>query len=232
MRWALVPAKLGADAKRRLAPGLDVVHRRELARAMLVDVLDALMRATSLDGVAVVGRGAALADLAGEMGAVAIAERRAHSLNEAVAEGVRACAARGATSLLVAMADLPLLRARDIEAVLAAGRDDGVVAAVSRDGTGTNLMLLHPPRAIPTSFGPGSLALHRAAAERAGIPFRVRRLAGPALDVDTPEDLRILRASRSIGRETRIAIGRFGSTSSAPSACRSSRGRPSRPSSR
>jgi 2-phospho-L-lactate guanylyltransferase len=231
MRWALVPAKLGADAKRRLAPGLGVVERRVLARAMLVDVLDALLRAPSIDGVAVVGRGAALAELAGSMGVTAIPERRARSLNEAVSEGVRACSARGATTVLVAMADLPLLRARDVEAMLATGRKDGVVAAVSRDGTGTNLLLLRPPLAIPTAFGPGSLALHRAEALRAGVPFRVRRLAGPALDVDTPGDLGVLLASRTLGGESRRAIESF-ATSSTPSASRSSRGRPSRPSSR
>ncbi len=232
MRWALVPAKLGAEAKRRLAPGLDVAQRRALARAMLADVLDALRRAPSIDGIAVVGRGAILAALAREMGVDAIPERAAGSLNEAVAEGVRACLARGATSVLVAMADLPLLRARDVEAMLATGRRDGVVAAVSRDGTGTNLLLLRPPRGIATAFGPGSLALHRAAAERAGFPFRVRRLAGPALDVDTPEDLAILRRSRALAGESRRALRGMVATSSAPSASRSSRGRPFRPSSR
>lgn len=213
MRWALVPAKLGAEAKRRLAPGLDVLQRRALARAMLADVLRALRRAPSLDGVAVVGRGAALADLAREMGAEAIAERTAHSLNEAVAEGVRACVARGATSLLVAMADLPLLRAADVERMFESAPGEGVVAAASRDGTGTNLLLLTPPRAIATSFGPGSLALHRAAAELAGLPFRVRRFAGPALDVDTPEDLAILRSSRSLAGESRRTIAEIPPTS-------------------
>jgi len=232
MRWALVPAKLGAEAKRRLAPGLDVAHRRSLARAMLADVLRALRRAPSLDGVALVGRGAAIAAMAEEMGVTAIAERGAGSLNEAVAEGVRACVARGATTLLVAMADLPLLRASDVEAMLAGGTGEGVVAAASRDGTGTNLLLLRPPRAIPTSFGPGSLELHREAARRAGLPFLVRRLAGPALDVDTPGDLEILRASPRLAGESRRAIASFEPTSSDPSASRSSRGRPSRPSSR
>ncbi|MFM8410606.1 MAG: 2-phospho-L-lactate guanylyltransferase [Alphaproteobacteria bacterium] len=232
MRWALVPAKLGADAKRRLAPGLDVAARRALARAMLVDVLDALLRAPSLDGVAVVGRGTALAELATAMGAVAFPERRARSLNGAVAEGLRACTARGATSVLVAMADLPLLRARDVESMLAGRSGDAVVAAVSRDGTGTNLLLLHPPRVISTAFGPGSLELHRAAASRAGVPFVVRSLAGPALDVDTPSDLAALRASRTLRGETRRAIEAVAATSSAPSASRNSRGRPSPPSSR
>ncbi|MEY4950836.1 MAG: 2-phospho-L-lactate guanylyltransferase [Pseudomonadota bacterium] len=230
MLWALVPAKLGAEAKRRLAPGLDVGRRRVLARAMLVDVLAALRASPSIDGVAVVGRGAPLDALAAELGVTAVAERTASSLNEAVAEGLEACVARGAVAVLVAMADLPLLRVDDVERMVAASRDTEVAVAVSRDGTGTNLMLLRPPGAIATAFGTGSLALHRAAAQAAGRSFAAHDVPGAALDVDTPEDLALLRASAVLAGASRDALGGFAPTSSVPSASHSSRGRPSRPS--
>ena len=178
MLWALVPAKLGAEAKRRLAPGLDVRRRRVLARAMLVDVLAALRASPSIDGVAVVGRGAPLDALAAELGVTAVAERTASSLNEAVAEGLEACVARGAVAVLVAMADLPLLRVDDVERMVAVSRDTEVAVAVSRDGTGTNLMLLRPPGAIATAFGTGAWPC---TAPRRGPP------AGPSRRTTFPE---------------------------------------------
>src|SRR5262249_9551226 len=55
MIWAIVPAKPGADAKRRLAPVLAPAERERLAQAMLRDVLTALRGARCLAGVAVIG---------------------------------------------------------------------------------------------------------------------------------------------------------------------------------
>ena len=49
--WAVVPVKLFARTKRRLAPHLASHEREALARAMLADVLSALARTHSLAGV-------------------------------------------------------------------------------------------------------------------------------------------------------------------------------------
>ena len=90
-------------------------------------------------------------------------------------------------------ADLPLARPEDVAAIMAAAPPaPSAVLVPSHDGTGTNAMLLRPPRAIAPRLGPGSLARHLALAARRGVA--VQRLERPrlALDIDTPRDLAAL----------------------------------------
>ena len=56
-------------------------------------------------------------------------------------------------------------------------RAPGVTIVPDRHGTGTNALLLAPPDAIDPSFGPGSFARHRLAAEAAGADVRRRAAA-------------------------------------------------------
>jgi 2-phospho-L-lactate guanylyltransferase len=199
---------------------------------MLRDVLTALRGARSLAGVALVGRGRGIADLAAELDVIAVSERDAQNLNEAVAEGIAACTARGATAVLIAMGDLPLLGAEDVDRLAAALPDRGVAVAPSFDGTGTNLLLARPPSAIPTAFGRASLAAHRRLAARAGIRLAAHDQPGASLDVDTPVDLARLIASECARGATRAFLLSLEPTSSAPAASRSTSGRPSLPWSR
>ena len=63
-----------------------------------------------------------------------------------------------------------------------------------RHGTGTNGLLLTPPNAIAPSFGPDSRARHERLARDAGADCRIERPASLLLDIDTGEDLAVLRA--------------------------------------
>ena len=56
MIWAVVPAKLGNEAKVRLGPILPARDRTRLAQAMLGDVLRALAETDRFAGIAVVSR--------------------------------------------------------------------------------------------------------------------------------------------------------------------------------
>ena len=77
----------------------------------------------------------------------------------------------------------------------------------SRDGGGTNALLLSPPHAMQPEFGEGSFVRHVAQAVALGLRFRVLRLPGIAADIDEPRDLDVLAAARCaeryafIGRE-------------------------------
>ena len=74
--------------------------------------------------------------------------------------------------------------------------DDARVTIVpDRHGTGTNALVLTPPGAIAPSFGPGSRARHEAAAEAAGAEWRIAEPPSLTLDVDTADDLAVLRAA-------------------------------------
>lgn len=205
MLWALVPAKLGPAVKTRLGAVLSPDQRLALARAMLCDVLAALTSSPKLAGVAVVTRDDAVAALAEGIGVTVLRESQAGGLNEGVAQGIGALRARGASGVLVVMGDLPNLTAADVEQAVAALPERGVVLVPSRDGTGTNVLAARPADVLPaTSFGPGSLALHRAAT--ASLPTVLLPLRSAALDVDTVDDLELLVRGGSAGAATSRAL--------------------------
>lgn len=214
MLWALVPAKLGPAVKTRLGAVLSEEQRRALARAMLCDVLDALRAAPSLAGVAVVTRDESVAALATAADAVPLRETHAGGLNEGVAEGIAACRARGASGVVVVMADLPNLATGDVEQAVAALPARGVVLVPSRDGTGTNVLAARPANVLlPTAFGEDSLARHRAAS--ASLETVVLPLRGAALDVDTTGDLDELVRFGATGAATRRLLAELGAPASA-----------------
>ena len=195
--WAVVPVKRLGGALRRLAPTIERPLRRELQVAMLRDVLRACAGARGLEGLLVVTSDAQAAALARELaGAEVIPDHDPpRGMNGAVARGLGEVAARGAAAALVMTADLPLARPDDVEAILAAALPaPSAVLVPSHEGTGTNAMLLRPPRAVAPRLGPRSLARHLALAARRGVV--VRRLERPriALDIDTPRDLAALVA--------------------------------------
>ena len=205
MLWALVPAKLGPAVKSRLSAALSQEQRRALAQAMLCDVLAALTSAPALAGVAVVTRDPSVASLATGAGATPIEETHAGGLNDGVAQGIAACRARGASGIVIVMGDLPNLLPSDVERTVAALPERGVVLVPSRDGTGTNVLAARPADLVlPTRFGEGSLAHHRAAT--AALDTVLLPLRGAALDVDTTDDLELLVRDGAAGAATRHVL--------------------------
>ena len=103
--------------------------------------------------------------------------------------------------------DLPLLRAADVEAVLAAcPSEQGAVLVPSRDRTGTNALLRTPPDLFSSHFGPGSLAKHLAEARRFPAGARLLRVPRIELDVDDADDLEALEAAEGVGENTSSAL--------------------------
>jgi 2-phospho-L-lactate guanylyltransferase len=200
--WAVVPVKPLRGALRRLRPALDARVRRELQVAMLTDVLTACAGARRLEGVLVVTSDPDAAALAR-----AIARARVvpdhdppRGMNAAVSRGLAAVADEGAGAALVMTADLPLLHPDDIDALVAAApAGPSVTIAPSHEGTGTNAMLLRPPRALAPRLGPDSFARHSAQAARRGLALVRVDLARVALDIDTPRDVAALIATGASG---------------------------------
>lgn len=209
MLWALVPAKLGPAVKTRLGVSLTPEQRHALAQAMLADVLAALAAAPSLAGVAVVTRDEPVAALARRHGALAVDERPGGDLNDGVAQGIAACSARGASGVVIVMGDVPNVASAEIERVVEALPERGVVLVPSFDGTGTNVLAMRPLDLLPaTAFGPDSLARHRAAA--ADLDVVLCPLHGAALDVDTVADLDRLMRGGAAGAATRRVLATLG----------------------
>ena len=219
MKVAVVPAKDFGTAKQRLARALPADARSALARAMLEDVLAALAGA-GLDAILVVTPDADAAALAEQAGATVLRERGGEGHTAAVARGLEACRALGATVMLTVPGDLPCLTGDEVRAILAAcARAPAAVLVPSRSGLGTNAACLAPPDAVPLRFGEPSFAAHVAAARARGIEPVVLTLPGAGLDIDGPEDLEALlahgpathaaRAVRALGYGTTARVPRL-----------------------
>lgn len=117
------------------------------------------------------------------------------TLNRAVVQAQALAAEGGAEALLIVPADLPLIRADDLVAVLEAAATAQAVIAPDRAGNGTNALLIAPPVAIEPSFGEASFERHRALAEAADLNLAVVERLGLGLDLDTPADVALLLAT-------------------------------------
>jgi 2-phospho-L-lactate guanylyltransferase len=201
-----VPVKSLVDAKRRLGPALGPRERRELARAMLSDVLTAL-RAARLDGVWVVTRDPEVIGLAAAFGAephTSLGEAADSSHTGAVAFAQAEAVRRGARVFLTVPGDVPCLTGDEIRALAAGARGGAPAFVPSRSGFGTNGVALTPPDAMPLKFGEPSFQNHLTAARARGLEPRVMVLAGLALDVDAPEDLEALAVEGGTTESARL----------------------------
>jgi 2-phospho-L-lactate guanylyltransferase len=188
--WSVVlPLKGGPAAKSRLR-GLPAVE--ELAHALAMDCLDAVLACTAVHRVTVVTTDPVTAATARAAGAQVVAERLPGAgLVPAVLDGVRGSDPGRPAAVL--LGDLPALRPEDLAAALGAAA--GVLAAAGRppmavvpdaELEGSVLLAAARPGDLDPAFGSGSLREHeRRGAVRLEVDLpRLRR------DVDTPADLR------------------------------------------
>jgi 2-phospho-L-lactate guanylyltransferase len=202
-----VPVKDLVNAKQRLIPVLSPSERRALARAMLEDVLDAVVAALP-GSVLVVTTDPEVQAVARAVGVEALAEIANRGHTAAVAFAQREAVSRGAARFLTLPGDVPCVTPREIAALCAAlAEDPGVVFVPSRSGRGTNAALLAPPDAIPLTFGEPSFENHLKTARAAGLAPRVLELPGVGLDVDAPEDLPVLLERGPATRSGRLLRG-------------------------
>jgi 2-phospho-L-lactate guanylyltransferase len=187
-RWTLVlPVKGGPSAKSRLGA------RPEVAAAIALDCLDAVLGCRAVERVLVVTSHPPTRAAARALGAHVVPEaRRAAGLVPAIMAGVRVAALACAGPTAVLLADLPALRPEDLAAALAAVderlREDPaspMCAVPDAEGSGTVLLGARTPADLDPAFGPDSLAEHvRRGATRLDLELpRLRR------DVDTRADL-------------------------------------------
>jgi 2-phospho-L-lactate/phosphoenolpyruvate guanylyltransferase len=87
-----------------------------------------------------------------------------------------------------------LLATQEIRNLLEQSRQYEVVLAASRDGAGTNAILVRPPLAVPYLFGPDSLQRYLEAARQRHLSHTIYGSTGLAFDIDTIVDLRELEA--------------------------------------
>jgi 2-phospho-L-lactate guanylyltransferase len=188
---ALVPAKALDQAKGRLAAILGEAERRELALAMLEDVLRALQSAASIDDVVVVSPDADVRALATQLGASAIEEpANVRGINQALSFAPDSLEPKP-DALVVVLADVPEIQVDDVEDALSQLPERGLVICPSHD-KGTGLLAMRPAGLVPFRFGALSFSLHKREAAAQKLPIEVVRAESLARDIDSPDDLRAL----------------------------------------
>jgi len=188
---ALIPVKSLATAKSRLAPSLSRHQRETLVLDMLRHVLRVLQDSELFDHFSVVSSDERVLEQAHIRGARALCEEQ-HGHNPALHAAAQREMSDGVTALLTLSADLPLLSTHEVRCLVEQSKQYPVVLAPSRDGTGTNAILMCPPLAIPYVFGPNSLHHFIEAAQERHLSHTIYHSVGTALDIDTIEDLREL----------------------------------------
>jgi 2-phospho-L-lactate guanylyltransferase len=205
---AAVPVKDLVNAKQRLMRVLDGPERRELARAMLVDVLRALAAARRDRGW-VVAREPEVAAIARSLGAEAVSEDDTRGHTAAVATAQAEAVRAGATAFMTIPGDVPCVTAAEIRTLLGGlGAPPAAVFVPSHSGLGTNGVLLAPPAAMRLRFGEPSFDNHLAAARALRLEPKVVKLRGLALDVDDPTDLLAL-LTEGAGTESHALLTRW-----------------------
>lgn len=191
----LVPAKALDQAKGRLAALLTEDERRQLALAMLEDVVRALQATPSIDSIIVISPDAEVLSKTAELGATGLEEPASvRGINQAITYGMESAVADGADTLLIVLADVPAVTPADVESVLAELPDSRGIAISPSAAKGTSMLALRPADAIPFRFGQNSFPAHKREALAHGLTAKVVRIESVAHDIDEPEDLRELLA--------------------------------------
>jgi 2-phospho-L-lactate/phosphoenolpyruvate guanylyltransferase len=183
----VLPVKGGPLAKSRLGA------RPEVAAAIALDCLEAVLASDAVARVLVVTSDPSMRAAARTLGAHVVPEARPGAgLVPAIAAGVRVAALACAGPTAVLLADLPALLPADLDQALAAAsaqlfgeRAPRMVVVPDAEGSGTVLLAGRTPADLDPAFGPNSLTEHvRRGAVRLDLDLpRLRR------DVDTPADL-------------------------------------------
>jgi 2-phospho-L-lactate guanylyltransferase len=200
---AVLPVKRFDAAKQRLAAGIDNERRRELAEAMVADVLEAIGKARAIDRLIIVTGEPLAQELAAEAGAEVVPDPEDAGHVEAAQAGIARAEVEGAERVVLLAGDCPLLDPRELDRLLTGVPGNYVGIAPDRHGTGTNALLLSPPGAIVPAFGEGSRDRHVEAARHAGIPFGIEELPSIELDLDTPAD--VIALTRELERQPKRA---------------------------
>ena len=190
---ALIPVKGFRNAKQRLSPLLNAAEREQLAELMFRDVLRQVLAAQGLVETVVVTGNDYVYEIAATMGARCIREAAESGETAAVDFARLALKSDKHEAVLILPGDMPLVRAQDIEQVLAQ-IPEGTVAPFallvpSHDRMGTNALVLAPPDLINLRFGYDSFSYHMSQVSAQGLPLRFFENARIALDIDEPKDL-------------------------------------------
>jgi 2-phospho-L-lactate/phosphoenolpyruvate guanylyltransferase len=193
--FAIVPVKPLKDGKSRLAPILDCEERKGLNAFLMQHTFDLLAAFPGPSRSIVISADAAVAAEVEARGMSFVLDEDCE-LNAALAKATRAAGEKGAEAVIVLPVDLPLATSADLKRIASlAGPSRRCILVSDRHRSGTNLLYVSPPCADIYRFGPGSFALHAAAAAALGFQTVEIHDSALSLDIDEPADYERWRSS-------------------------------------
>jgi 2-phospho-L-lactate guanylyltransferase len=190
--WAIIPVKPLRRGKSRLSSVLSLEERTALNHYLLSNTLEILASVPEIEYTLVVSRDPEALTIARNYGARTVQEQGSPQLNIALTRATMVALSHSVQGVLIVPADLPLLTAGDIHAVVRLGINPPVVVITpDRHYQGTNALLISPPGLIQYEYGPGSYQKHCLQAEKAGARLEICERCSVALDIDFPEDLEL-----------------------------------------
>lgn len=200
---AVIPMKGLCSAKSRLSLASSDL-RQELALAMLLDTVEAVLACEVIDAVTVVSNDAVVRREVHAVGACVADDRGSGDVNVAVQRAMSDLCTR--QNRVIILGALPSLRPADLAEVLGRAEHAASMFVADACGTGTTMLTQAGSQHAIPRFGAGSARLHRMAG---ALP--VTAAASVRRDVDTDDDLADA-VLLGVGRRTSQTIkGRLGS---------------------
>jgi len=192
---AIVPVNDPLRGKQRLSGLFPADVRAQLVKAMLLDVLDACARASTLEDVLILTPNAAIAP-AGCSVMIDPGQGHAHAIETALRTQ------RDAAGVLVLMADCPLVTGEALDELASAATP--LAIAPAQDG-GTNALAMKPGNLLQPAFGvPGSSAVTMAAARKLGVRPKLVQTLEFAIDLDDSRDIERITTNGVTTRTARL----------------------------
>jgi 2-phospho-L-lactate guanylyltransferase len=187
----LIPCKVLAHGKSRLASVLPPAERVKLCAGMLQRTVDTVTELVRPENVWLVTSDAAAAVHVRQSKINVVADDGGglNAALEAARRGILRRDGRRTRALIVLPIDLPLIDAAALDHVITGGVD--VSIGSDRAGSGTNVLCLTGAAAMGLrfSYGEGSFQRHCSSALQLGYRLRIVKHAALAFDLDEPHDL-------------------------------------------
>jgi 2-phospho-L-lactate guanylyltransferase len=218
---AIVPVKRFDQAKSRLSALLDGEQRIELSGLLLQDTLNTLSLCHELAKIIVVSSDPLVKEITQNLGLECLIQSEDKGVNSAVMYADKFLSSSGKWISVTIPCDLPLLLPKDIDGVCQLVPNEGacVIICPSYKFDGTNLLARNPFNIISdTRYDNDSFQGHLEASINAGANTKVLLSTRLMVDLDTPEDLRLVlskdaSAKKSISYLWKIQKNHFGASS-------------------
>jgi len=191
--YVVIPVKSLKNVKRRLSTILSREARHRLTFKMLLDVLHTVKQVKNIWEILVVSSDKKILNFAKDLGVETLQEEKDSGVNSAVNYALNHLQYDENSALLILPSDIPLITPRDVNVAINLGLEkQSITISPSLRFDGTNLLLLNPPKVIPTFYEDDSFHKHVAEAFKRNVKVKLYVSWRIMLDVDEPEDLKML----------------------------------------